>query len=302
MSSRASFHKQSQQGLALIQVLLLVAMLSILLLLMVATTQQQQRQVLAMQAQLDEHFDLYTQSNDLVFALLTESWQPSRDPAAMGPLQQSRPGWQQHWNFYAHEFSYGNYRARITNLNSLVNIRGSGYGMAELLRFLGQSEARAEQLAQAVREWQMPSQAIGVQLPSEQTQSQVALPLQHAYELAFMPGWDADLAQQVAPYISTFGSRMLNEAYMPDNMLQMMVSASQAAIIAQLRAEGSFNRQQFSAITGLVEDEFRSFFVGPDFRIEIWHQDNPVLVRVLELRVEPYLRDPITVRYQGWGY
>lgn len=298
-----------QQGMALIQVLLLVAMLSILLLLMVANTQQQQQQVLAIQSQLSEQFDLYSHANDLLFGLLTEPPEPVVESIASRTEPAKKHVWNPDWNFYAQAFSFkGGYgaaqhlsQARLTNLNSLINLQYTSYGLARLLRALGYRDAEADALARAVQEWQQPSTAVGAQLYSERSETLVTLPIQHGYELAFVPGWSEQLAQQVTPYVTVVGIGMLNEAYMPDNMLGILLSRSQADTIRQLRAEGRFSREQFSTLTGIEADEFRTLYPGPDFRVEVWHEHNPAFVRVLEVSLSPYKKEPLALRYQGWG-
>lgn len=137
-----------QRGLALVQVLLLVAMLSILLMLMIANTQQQQNQIIALQTQLDSHFRLYSQGNDIVFNLLTNRWDDvaltrenrSTQGASISSDERAGDAWHTRWNFYAYPFSLDQYSARIINLNSLVSIHGSGNDMARLLQHLGYNQ------------------------------------------------------------------------------------------------------------------------------------------------------------------
>lgn len=69
-----------------------------------------------------------------------------------------------------------------------------------------------------------------------------------------------------------------------------------------MRMDGSYNRLAFEAVTELSADEFRSFFVGPDFRIEVWHNDAPDTIRVLEVRLLPYQTEAVQFRHRGWGY
>jgi|GEM_PF-3273233 len=302
---------KKNKGLALVQVLLLVAMLSILLLLMTANTQQQQKQVIALQAQLDQHFRLYSTGNDMLYSLLTHSWNRSAQASASGSaILQSAANesggvnaWHEHWNFYASSFSLNDYSARITNLNSLVSIQSPGRPMVLLLKHLGYAEAEAISLANQVPTPFATTSSFGpMQLPSEQSQQEDFLPLQHTHELSLLPGWDKELMQRVAPYVTTYSSGFVNEAYLPNTMLEMMVSKSQADIIRLMRAEGTFNSIQFEAVTEMLENELRRFFVGPDFRIEVWHNSSPYFVRVLEVRLLPYQPTAVEFRYQGWGY
>jgi hypothetical protein len=277
---------------------------------MTANTQQQQKQVMALQIQLDQHFDLYSQGNEIVFSLLTHEWNDAVPTSIAVLSTASKPTgrydnatiWSEHWNFYAYLFSNGDYSARITNINSLVSTQSLGNGMFLLLKQLGYSETQASLLANEIRSPFGSQSATGeAQLPSLQAQQEEFVPVQHVHELSLLPGWSKELMQGVAPYVTTFNSRLFNEAYVLDDMLEMVVTTAQADIIRTMRAEGRFNPLAFETVSELYEDEFRSFSPGPDFRIEVWQNSTPDFVRVVEVRLLPLQTDAVEFRYKGWG-
>lgn len=279
-----------QQGIALVQVLLLTAVFSVLLLSMVGYANSHQRQASAVDHQLQERFDLYSTASELQFNLLTQGWSDTGG-------EQNANAWAQHWNFYGQPFEVQGYTARIQNVGSLVNTYDA-QNMARLLTLFGVESSEAQQMATTLRSWQRISdfERQGVLL-SERLAQPGRLPIQHVREIELLNGWNSDIVNAVEQYITTINTGFLNPLYLPSEILDIAVTSGQAQALQQMRNSGTYNRSSFTRVTGISSDEFVSLFPGPTFQISLAKQGVEGVTRIeLEATFEPYAEQPYSLR------
>lgn len=281
-----------QQGIALIQVLLMVAVISIMLIIMMTYTKLHLQQISDVQDHLEQRFELYSAATEVQYSLLTEDWLEAGEP---GFTAEGNP-WARGWNLYGDVFTVGNYEVRIQNMGSLVSTRDE-LSMRRLLIAQGYSEHRAYELAATARRWQrVIAESDYGQLPSEQFVAS-RIPIQHIRELEQLPGWDKEVVDRIAPYLTVVSAGLLNPAYLPEELLLLAVSPSQSDILAQIRREGQFNRDVFSRLSGIEVNEFMSFFPGPAFRVELSGADSAQGITLrLDAIYSPYTRVPYSLR------
>jgi len=284
--------RNRQQGIALMQVLLMVGIISILLLIMMHSTRQHLNQVDALQQQLDQHFELYSVETDLQFALLTTN---------ISFPEQTPNEWSQQWNFYGKPFQVGDYQVELINLKSLVGLNRSPGPVRQLLMAYGASELQANRMVETLNDWQtVPELRREDRLGTDYG---AGLPIQHLRELESLPGWDHELVTAIEPWINAWEPYAFNPAYAPDALISVVLTDAQFDILQQMRAEERFSRQEYMAITGDEEDEFTSYLPGPEYRIIIRRADEEIsLVRVTDGVFAPHQRRPVQVRRTTFGY
>lgn len=277
----------NHKGMALFQVLVLVAIFSTLLLLMASFSQQSVLQTQQLQETTEQKLKLYSAQKRLHYQLLTQPW-----------VQGASSDLSKVWNFYGTPFQYALPGAapedsdifyKLQDLSSLFNWQIPPEQLVKLLENYGIDKHQAELMRKQLLDAQtlVNKLAVGRQVDS----SYPHLPFYHQDEVAQLSLWSEALVQQLSPWMNLY-SQSFHPYNVPDELLPALLSASQVDIIRQWRQQGDYSTAKFSQLTGIQQDDIVSFYPGPAIRIEV-SQDNSDMVLVTELKLTPYLKVPL---------
>ncbi|MEA3587714.1 prepilin-type N-terminal cleavage/methylation domain-containing protein [Pseudidiomarina sp. 1APP75-27a] len=211
-----------QQGMALFQVLLMVAIISVLLLVMSQQTRSSIERAQAMQDQAELQLALESSANYVDALLLSNDWliarnQPDHPLAGI--------------NFYNYpqtlrlpeRAAYRPLGLRVTvqmqNEGSLLNVNFETVKLRQLLLNLGVNSTRVDLMITELRNW--------IQQPGQ-------LFFQSFSDLAHLEHWDMQDVELIEPYTTLFAD-VLNPAWSPDEVLAILLTQGQADTIQALR-------------------------------------------------------------------
>uniref|UniRef100_A0A486XV54 General secretion pathway protein K / Type II secretory pathway, component PulK n=1 Tax=Rheinheimera sp. BAL341 TaxID=1708203 RepID=A0A486XV54_9GAMM len=260
----------------------MVSIISILLLLAVGFAQQSLRQTQQVQEALQQRLALYSAVNNIQLKLLTSHWY---DQSQLGDI-----------NFYAHPFRYNlsedspELTVTLQDQNGLLDIRYPFPEIARVLQHFEIDATRANRLVSSLRAQQQTAY-------DPLNTNRFRLQLQSFAELANLPGWNIEILDKIKPFITLNGGTF-NPAQAPDELLAILLPPSQSAIIRQWREEGQFTIRNFSALTGIVEDEIVQLHPGDTVLLTVKNQYGLQLQRLVKL--SPYLNEPVIYYRQSY--
>ncbi|NRD74688.1 general secretion pathway protein GspK [Shewanella sp. VB17] len=252
-----------QQGVALVQVLLLTAILSMMALQFTLSSRQQVTMAIDLQNKMQAEIKLRTLESRLLFTLLTLS----KNNADHTSQQENEIGRQ--WNFYGEPFSvFKGATASIQDINGLLSVYGGGQSKAleGLLTFLGTDPLEAKSIISNLNYWQGYSRDQFTTMNKPQVRGNYLLSVT---ELRIIEGIDDELYQQLFPVVTTLQNHLFNPLTAPLPLLQAQLSADIYTEIANLRREGKLTRQRFSELTEIEEGDSITFVPGRRLQIEL---------------------------------
>ncbi|KFZ29175.1 hypothetical protein IDAT_05735 [Pseudidiomarina atlantica] len=211
-----------QQGMALFQVLLMVAIISVLLLVMSQQTRHAVAQAQQMQDQVELQLALDSAAAYTDTLLLSNDWLRARNDS-------SHPLYNLNFYNYPHALSLPErpaYRAlnyqvqlKLQNEASLLDVNYQTQYVEDLLVQLGKPVPEAQRMIRELRNWlQRPKQIF----------------IQSLSELATLDEWTLSDVELLRPYVS-INAPILNPVWVPDALLPILLSQGQAATIETLR-------------------------------------------------------------------
>lgn len=289
--------RKEQRGIALFQVLLIVAITSVLLLVIAGYSQNAVEKALLTNSRLQAKLVSYSNWSELQFELLTKNWTEGEDiltDVAVGV------------NFYGDPFEFSGQQARLQSQNSLLYIGSDGRLMRHLLEQLGYDEMQINRKVDALLDWidsDDERRLFGAEQRNYREDSELPanLPIQTLTDLELVSGWNKDDVEKVTPFITLYPNGILNPAFMPIELMRYYVSAGESSIVQQRREANDYDSAAFTRITGISADEFLSlmpsdrlsFYIGEDSATI-----NTYLSGVVEIR--PYNNNPIVLREFKW--
>lgn len=277
--------KRTQQGMALFQVLLIVAIMAILLLIIVANSNSAVRQAQRLQEQTEQRLALYSAQNFIDQQLLTSNWGmvDEDNPQRVLPML----------NFYNYPMpiplperaSYAvlgeGIELRLQNLDSLLSINNPSSELAELLELRGVESSRAQLLVSNLRDF---------------LQRENSIHLQTIWDLQQVPEWTRADIELMSDVLTARGG-IPNYAHAPDALLPVLLRSGLAASISAMRASGDYDQNRYSDLTNEFGDAVVSLFPGGDQRVTI---SDPLsgLTSQRDMNYDTYGLTPLT-RYYG---
>lgn len=280
MSSRSQ-----QQGMALFQVLLIVAIMAILLLIIVANSNSAVSQTQRLQEQTEQRLALYSAQNYIDQQLLISNWGMVDETNEQRVLPKL--------NFYGYPLdiplpervSYAalgeSVELRLQNLDSLLSINNPSSELAELLEIRGISSARAQQLVANLRTF---------------LQRENGIHLQTIWDLQQIPEWTRADIERMRDVMTARGG-IPNYVHAPDALLPVLLRSGLAASISAMRASGTYDQNRYSDLTNEVGDAVVSLFPSGEQRVTI---SDPLsgLTSQRDMNYDTYGLTPLT-RYYG---
>lgn len=276
----------SQQGIALIQVLLIVTILSLLVIFLAETARSQLDIALLAKQRVEAQVELHSSESLLSYELLTRP----RHPGAVETGQV----FAKNWNFYGRPFSMlNNTEVRLTDASGKLSLNFADCGqISKVLANNGMSAPRATQVCYTLLDWQdNDSLAKGTSQSEREVYGQV---LKNALvtdlsELYVMPGLSPDEAAMLENVITLFDVGRLNPYFAPVEVLAGLLDPQRASSLAIRRDAENMTFGAFGVASGIVESE--GIWYAPSSNVEVEiniDRDGILLQRQMIWGINPY--------------
>lgn len=243
----------AEAGMALTQVLLIVALISVFIVSMTFSVRNYIGTAEQIQVRTEAKLTLRSMQTRVLEAMLTEPWvsnEPLNNPISVK------------WNFYGRWFNVDGVDIRITNVSSLMllSVNNEAY-YRRYFSALGLESNQSSQLARALIEYQ---------------NSDLGRPIQSLHELNFIAGLPEEDVTKIQNYATPFVVSNRAPMYLPDALLTAEMDESQARRVIALRDNGDFNSNNFELASGIETDMMIIHYPGPIYRIELRYTQNGV--------------------------
>ena len=266
-------NRLKNQGIALLQVLLLSAILMVMLLAIHASAQRHVKLAELAIARAEASAMLNSVEAETLFALLTHQRRRYLDGSMELPKR---------WSFDNTEFQFGEAIVQIEDTSGLQSLL-SPAGLLPMLQD-SDDETRFGGAEQA----DYP--------PSVVVRNNA---IQDVSELRVIKGFTPELIAKVSPYITLFPKKYQNLYAMPEEMLRYYIDPVQLKQVLAERQKGSLTPDRFSQLTGIEQDEFVGFTTSKGLLLRFTVDRNGVkLSRQFSVNLEPTAEQPL----QFWDY
>jgi general secretion pathway protein K len=282
-----------EQGIALIQVLLVTGIIALLMLQIGLTAREQ---VARAQALLDRaELQLAAQSREsaLLYTLLTEPL--ARIPDSTNPYVAA-------WNFHGEPFTVDGVTFTIQDESGKMQVPWLDSREFEtLLRDLGVEAGRARALGTELMVLQGTKPRRRTLGAGETAAIGAAgapgkFRVQDIGELRLLPGMDEDLYRRLRPLLTLYPTPGFNPMTARAELLRAQFTESQANGVTAARARNELDQNTLWKLTGTEADETTVLIPGPGLtvRLEMELRDRRA-VRSTTLSVRPYSAEPLGV-------
>lgn len=278
-----------ERGIALSQVLLLVAIISTFIVSMLHTNKSYIDTALAVKARVSADLKLKNAESHLLEALLTHSWEEGLDTNNAIAAR---------WNFYGEPFWVDDVQFVIQNDSSLFQVTRTDSDYLEKgLRALQISDART--LALALSDWQDADSRD--QLQGAETTNNGSVPnrpVQSFGEIGLIDGFSESMIEKIRP-LSTLNTYSFDSpGQAPNSLLTVYMASDQAKRLKEARAlERPLNSREITEITGLMNDEFQFLDPGPVFKVRMTTTIEGIRqMREFTVELSPYANEPLIRR------
>lgn len=286
-------NRLKNQGIALLQVLLLSAILMVMLLAIHASAQRHVKLAELAIARAEASAMLNSVEAETLFALLTHQRRRYLDGSMELPKR---------WSFDNTEFQFGEAIVQIEDTSGLQSLL-SPAGLLPMLQGFTNDEALARSLVAAIEDWQDSDDEtrFGGAEQADYPPSVVVRnnAIQDVSELRVIKGFTPELIAKVSPYITLFPKKYQNLYAMPEEMLRYYIDPVQLKQVLAERQKGSLTPDRFSQLTGIEQDEFVGFTTSKGLLLRFTVDRNGVkLSRQFSVNLEPTAEQPL----QFWDY
>ena len=277
-----------QQGIALVQVLIISIVLATLALFIQTTVQQQ----VASAAQVKNAFalklELEQAQTDLFVTLLTENMY--RTAQSDNPIVKR-------WNFYSEPFKLSdNVTVSIQDKASLINLNFTPDGLfSRALERLGVSEINRRKIQDSLEDWKDEDdlKRLYGQEKSDISPRKFGVPrnayLQSEQELRYVAGANELPPEILERYFTTELITYFNPRNAPEYLLQIFTNDDKLARrIAAERKSRPLTTSEFTKVSGINTSEYISFATSGRLRIELKAQSQGIsLTKKFDVRFQP---------------
>lgn len=279
-----------QQGIALIQVLLLSTILAVVLLSMNHQARQHIRLATAVQQYTQANLALHSAEAEILYTLLSK--QPFQ-------LQSNKNDTGVQWNFHGKPFDFQQLTVQIQDTSGLLSASSPHSStLSGLVQQFSGTETQGREIAAALADWQDRNDQQRLDGAEQADYRDITVrnaPIQYLEEWLFVKGVTPELYQQLAPLMSLF-PQGVNINQQPEAVWRANFPASEVNELMRAREAGELTPTLFSSITGITIDEFTRFAAGPSYRIHFTAKNADVrLGRELTLRLTPYQKQPFDI-------
>lgn len=282
-----------QQGIALIQVLLLSVMLSVMLMAVNRQTNQQIELATLVQDRTSAMLALHSMEAELLFHVLTEN--RVADPQAKSELSRQ-------WNFFNRPFPLLGGEAKIEDMAGKVFIMNSQMVARLVTNHTGNADLGAA-IAGELTDWQDNDQnrsLNGAEQGDYPKDVRVRnAPMQTEAEIRYLKSMTPELFGFLSDKVTVYPVDYLNPMAMAPQTLQAYVGRPIPTEIESLKDQGLLTASRFTKITGIDYSEGVNLYPSRGLRMTFTQQVNSVrLSRQFTVTISPYGVAPVQI----WDY
>ncbi|MFT5812275.1 MAG: general secretion pathway protein K [Psychroserpens sp.] len=293
---------RSQQGIALLQVLLLSAIISILAIRFSVTARDQIKISAAFEQRVKATQLLKSTKKQIFYTLLTQK--PSQSNKLLFPNSEA-------WNFYGQPFTLvDNSEQKIVvsiqdNAGLLSQQNSTSPLWRQVLLNIGYSETAVKKIQGQLKDWQdrdNNSWILGNTEPSALPGGQTFRnqPIQLPQEIAWFFTEQTELIPTIKHISTSFAGAGVNFLHAPDLLISLFFEAEIASEIIRLRNLQQLTTNEMITMLGdAYDDELISFFPGNQFKIVLQVSLADVaLQETVEILIQPRQVEPILIFFR----
>lgn len=277
-----------QQGVALVQVLLVTTIIILLVAQLSLTAAEQVKRAQQLQDRSEAALYLHSREAALFYTLLTES---------LIPASGSTNAYAANWNFHGEAFVVDGLEITLQDQSGLRRFPVLDVlEFEQLLTALGHGPTLARDIARQLANW------IGVRTPGGGRPDDAMMrggsgdPVQYFGELRLLPGMDEQLYERLAELMTLYPTPGFNPLTAPEPLLRMWMPESTLQAVLEARRKGELDRDSLWRMARIGADEIVMLYTGPGVGIRIAGEYRGVaLRRNLVVGVEPYLAEPLAL-------
>ncbi|MGO2181155.1 MAG: hypothetical protein ACTH36_02330 [Pseudoalteromonas nigrifaciens] len=269
----------TQRGIALIQVLLIVAVLSILALYFTQSARQQVHGATQMVDKAQAYVELHNAQANVLYALLTEQKDPEFSSSTNNSLVNS-------WNFHGAKFSYNDQvTVALQDLRGLLNLHyPNTQRLIQLLTYSGLNDYDAQLASQQIIDWQSLDTRSDY-MPSNVTARHAAI--HDISELRHL-GLKQQQLQALQANTTQYKKGAFNPMSAPDSLLNALLSSDVAQHIIILRNTKQLTVREFAQVTGFEESEDIILYPSNLYKVTLQAQVGEAIVKkVIYYHLQP---------------
>jgi len=255
-----------QKGIALIQVLLISAILSVLALYLTSTAKNQVKIAQWSDDKAQALVEMQSSESVLIFNLLTKK-------RAIDLSNNTSGGVSAQWNFFAKPFFIDKYtEIQLQDQTGLINAH---YPQQKYLKLLiasfGYNSFKTNQIVDSLLDWQdidnIP-RVNGAEFNSYTTNIRNG-PVPDLHDFKFVEGITPELERVLLNNTTIYRMGSFNPTNAPKYLLKAITNSDVAEKITELRNNNKLTKQNFTQITGIIEDDDVFFFPSNYFNIKL---------------------------------
>lgn len=284
--------RRFQNGVALIQVLVLTAILLVMMLSVNKEARQQVQTATLAKERAQAAMQLNSLEAELTFTLLTERRRKQAESANLIV---------RHWNFFNSPFEVNNATIAIEDVASMLSLT-SPASLERLVAGITADERKAQQLVAILKDWQ-DSDSETTFNGAEQTDYPSVVvrngPMQTESEIRFLKDIDQALYCALKPHVTLAPRRYTNYFLMPEERQKFFVNPDNVDQITKERFADLLSNDRFEMLSGIPMGDFQNYSASDTLRLSFTVTVNSVkLSRQLTLSVNPNAAEPVKV----WDY
>lgn len=236
-----------QRGIALVQVLLIVAVLSILALYFTQSARQQVHNATLMVDKAQAYVELQSAEANVLYALLTEPKDPEQIPSAQSEALINK------WNFHGEEFIYSpQVSVAIQDLRGLLNLHyPNKQRLTQLLTYSGLNDYDAQLMSRQIIQWQQLDGRTD-SLPNNIIARHAAIhDVNELTHLGLAPAQLSALQANTTQY----KKGAFNPMTAPNSLLNTLLAQDVASHVIMLRSAKQLTVREFTQVTGFNESD-----------------------------------------------
>jgi len=284
--------RYSQQGIALIQVLLICAVLSVLALYLTTTAKSQVKIAQWQTDKVAALVALHTTEAELLYSLLIHS-KVSNDNTSNNQASHAQAEIVNQWNFFNSPFMVnGNTQVKIQDQSALIHAHfPNKQNLEALIVYQGYSIKEANSIIDSLLDWQdidnIPRANGEESLDAPNKIRNGAVPDVHDFR--FIKNIPENLFQLLVKNTSLYGKGFFNPMNSPKELLTAITSSTIAEQVIQLREQKTLTPEQFSQLTGITENDQIILYPSNRLAIEIIaRQGISTVKKNITLELTPY--------------
>jgi general secretion pathway protein K len=277
-----------QNGVALVQVLLVTTIIILLVMQLSLTAAEQVRRAQALQDRSEASLYLHSREVALLYTLLTEPLVPSSgtdNPYAAN------------WNFHGEPFVVDGLEITLQDQSGRMVFPVSHVGDFErLLGVLGVGPTQAREIAARLAHWMGIGSSDGSLPGDAMMRGGSGDSLQYFGELRFLAGMDEQLYGKLAQLMTLYPTPGFNPLTAPAELLRLQMSESVLNTVLDARRSGELDQYRLWDLARIGASESVVIYSGPGIGIRVVGEYRGVALRRQQVwGVTPHRSEPLAL-------